>query len=109
MELDDTTLTAEAIYLIHFTQTNKRFVLSLHYNGSNSILFVNATKICLFQEKNSDIKDCALCLDNISKDFTIDNLKENKIKRTCKFFSVDFNPIDTNDMLDIHNYLIKRT
>ena len=33
--LDDTTLTAEAIYPITFTQPNKRFVLSLYYNGSN--------------------------------------------------------------------------
>ena len=24
------------------------------------------------------------------------------------FFSVDFNPIDTNDILDIHKYLMKR-
>ena len=29
-ELDDTTLTAEAIYPINFTQPNKRFILSLH-------------------------------------------------------------------------------
>ena len=41
--LDDTTLTAEAIYPINFTQPNKRFSLSPHYNGSNSFLFVNAT------------------------------------------------------------------
>ena len=40
--LDDTTLTAEAKCPINF---RKRFVLSLHYNGSNSFLFVNATKI----------------------------------------------------------------
>ena len=33
--LDDTTLKAEAIYPINFTQTSKRFVLSLHYNRSN--------------------------------------------------------------------------
>ena len=37
--LDDTTLTAEAIYPINFTQSNKRFVLNLHYNGSISFLF----------------------------------------------------------------------
>ena len=43
--LDDTTLTAEAIYLINFTHSNKRFVLSLQYNGSNRFLFANATKI----------------------------------------------------------------
>ena len=43
--LDDITLTAEAKYPINFTQSEKRFVLSLHYNGSNSFLFVNATKV----------------------------------------------------------------
>ena len=42
--LGNTTLTAEAIYPINFTQPHLRFVLSLHYNGSNSLLFVNATK-----------------------------------------------------------------
>ena len=40
----DTKLTAEAKYLINFTQLQKRFVLSLHYNGSKSFLFVNAEK-----------------------------------------------------------------
>ena len=49
--LDDTTLTAEAIYPINFTQPNKRFVLSLHYNGTNSFLFVNAKKIYHFKTK----------------------------------------------------------
>ena len=43
--LDGTTLTAEAKYPINFTQPRKRFELSLHYNGSSSFLFVNATKI----------------------------------------------------------------
>ena len=43
--LDDATLTAEAKYSINFTQSNKNFCLSLHYKGSNSFLFVNATKI----------------------------------------------------------------
>ena len=49
-ELDDTTLTTEALYSINFTQPNKRFVLSLHYNGSNSF-FVNATKNINSKEK----------------------------------------------------------
>ena len=43
--LDGTTLTAEALYPIKFTQSGERFVLSLHYNGSNSFLFVNAAKV----------------------------------------------------------------
>ena len=75
-ELDHTTLTAEAKYPINFTQPNKRFVLSLHYNDSNSFLFVNATKIYQFKAKKSEIKDYTLCLGNISKDFTINNMKK---------------------------------
>ena len=108
--LDDTTLTVEAIYPINFTQPNKRFALSLHYNGSNSFLFVNTTKIYQFKAKNSEIKDYTLCLGNISKDFTINNMKKKtRLRGVVIFFSVDFNPIDTNDILDIHKYLIKRT
>ena len=34
--LDGITLTAEAKYPINFTQQNKRFALSLHYNESKS-------------------------------------------------------------------------
>ena len=74
--LDDTTLTAGAKYPVSFTQARKKFVLSLHYNGSNSFLFVNATKIYQFKVKDSEIKDCTLCVGNVSKDFTINNMKK---------------------------------
>ena len=65
---DNSTLTAEAI---NFTQPNKRFVLSLHYSGSNSLLFVNAAKIYQFKAKNSERKYYALCLGNMSKDLQL--------------------------------------
>ena len=107
--LDDTTLTAEAKYSISFTQSGKRFVLSRYYNGSNSFLFVNATKAYQFKTKNSEIKDYAMCLGNVSKDFKTNNMKKTGLKENIIFFSVDFNPIDTNDILDIHKYLMKRT
>ena len=105
--LDDTTLTAEAKYPIDFTQRNKRFVISMHYNGINSFLFVNATKIYQFKAKTSEIKDYALCLGNISKDFIINNVKKTGLGGVVKLFSVDFNPINTNNILDIYKYLIK--
>ena len=79
--LDGITFIAEGKYLITFTQFGKRFVLSLHYNVSNSFLFVNATKVNQFKEKNLEIKDYALCLGNISKEY-----EKNRIKRSCKFF-----------------------
>ena len=49
--LDNTALMAEAKYSINFIQLNKRFVLSLQFNGINSFLFVNATKIYQFKAK----------------------------------------------------------
>ena len=51
--LDDSTLKAEAKYLTNFTQSGKTFVLSLHYNGSNSFLFVNAAKVYQVKAKTS--------------------------------------------------------
>ena len=84
--LNDTKFPAEAKYPINFTQSGKRFVLSLHYNGSNSFLFVNSTKVYQFNAKNPETKDYALCLGNVSKDFTINNIKKNRIKRSCKIF-----------------------
>ena len=90
--LDDTTLTTEAQYSINFSSSYRKFCLSLHFNGSNSFLFVNATKICQFKAKDSE-KKYSLCLGKISKDFLANNLKKknkkkkNRIKWMCvRFF-----------------------
>ena len=40
----ESTLTAEKMYSINFTEKNKKFCLRLHYNGVNSYLFVNGTE-----------------------------------------------------------------
>ena len=74
--LDNTTLTAEKKYLINFTENNKIFFLSLHYNGFNSYLFVNGTEIIKFKAKDPEIISYTLCLGNVSKDFSIDNMKK---------------------------------
>ena len=50
------TLTAETQYSVNFTRPGIKFCLSLHYNGSNSFLFVNATKIYQLKTNNSEIK-----------------------------------------------------
>ena len=50
------TLTAETQYSINFTRQGIKFCWSLHYNESNSFLFVNATKIYQFKRKDSEIK-----------------------------------------------------
>ena len=89
-ELDDTTSITEAKYPNNFAQPKKRSSLSLHYNGSNSFLFDNTTKIYQFKAKNSEIKDYTLYLGDISKDFIINNMKKNKIKKKCIIFFSGF-------------------
>ena len=104
-------LTAEKIYSINFTFTKQKFCLSLHYNGANSYgtnsyLFVNGTEIYKFQVKDSKIVAAPLCLRNISKDWSIDNMK--KTEFTGYDFSVDYDVIVVDDILDIHKYLMKK-
>ena len=50
-------------------------------------LFVNPTKIYQFKAKGSEIKDYALCLDNVSKYLTVNNMKQKTgLKEVVKFF-----------------------
>ena len=55
------------MYSINFAENNKKFCLSLHYNGANSHLFVNGTEIHKRKAKNSKIVATSFCLGNISK------------------------------------------
>ena len=74
--LHDTTLTAEIQYSINFSRPNRKLCLSVHYNGRNSFLFVNAKKIYQFKANDSETKKYSLCLGNIFKDFTANNMKK---------------------------------
>ena len=70
------TLTAEKLYSVNFTKENTKFCLSLLYNGVNSYLFVNGTETIKFKVKDSEITAYPLCLGNISKDWSLDNMKK---------------------------------
>ena len=69
------TLTAEKMYSINFTVTKKKFGLSWHYNEAICYLFVNGTEIYKFKAKDSEIVPSPLCLGNISKDWSTNNMK----------------------------------
>ena len=75
----ESTLNAEKIYSINFSLTKKKFCLSLHYNGTNSYLFVNGTEIYKFKAKDSEVFVGPICLGNISKNLSVDNMKKNWI------------------------------
>ena len=100
-------LTAEKIYSINFTVTKKKFCLSLHCNGANSYLFVNGTEIYKFKARDSEIVATPLCLGNILKDWSTDNLKRTGFNGFVCDFSVDYDATDV-DIKDIHKYLVKK-
>ena len=106
--LGENSLTAEKIYSINFTVPKNKFCLSLHYNGANSYLFANGTEIYKFKAKDSEIVASPLCLGNISKDWSADNMKETGFNGYIYDFSVDYNTTDVDDIKVIHRYLMKK-
>ena len=96
------------MYSINFTVTKKKFCLSLYYNGGNSYLFVNDTEICKFKAKDSEIVASPLCLGNIFKDWSRDNLKKIGLTGYVYDFSVDYEATNVDDIKDIHKYLMKK-
>ena len=89
------------MYPINFIVTKKRFCLSLHYNGGNSYLFVNGKKFVKFKAKDSEIAASPLCLGNISKDWSTDNMKKTGFNGYVYDFSVDYDSTDVDDIKDI--------
>ena len=86
--VDDTTFTAEAQYSVNFSRSNRKNCLSMHYNGNNSFLYVNAIKIYRFKAKDSEIKQYPLCLGNISGDSSVNNMDRTGLNGCVYDFSL---------------------
>ena len=106
-ELGKHSLTTEKMYSVNFTDHRKKCCLSLRYNGTNSYLFVNGTEIIKFKAKDSKIIATPLCLGNISKDWSVDNMKDAGLNGCVYDFSVDYDSTDVDDIKDIQKYLLK--
>ena len=68
--IDDTTLYVEKNYYRNFTDAGKKFVLSLHYNGDDSYLFVNGRQELKFKAKTDQLVKEKLCIGNLSHQWT---------------------------------------
>ena len=99
------TLIPEKMYSINFTVTKRKFCLSLDYNGTNSYLFVNGTEIYKFKAKESEISLGSICLGNILKDWSVDNMKRTGFTGYVYDFSVDYRITSVDDIKD---YLMKK-
>ena len=72
-------------------------------------LFVNGKEIHKFKAKNSEIVVNTLCLGNISKDWSVDNIKKKTgLNGYVFYFSIDYNDTAVDKILEIHNYLMKK-
>ena len=106
--INDTTLYAEKLYSQNFTAANKKFVLSLHYNGDDSYLFVNGKRELKFKAKDDQIIKEVLCLGNISDDWTAANAQKTGHCGEIYDFAVDYTSINIGDIYNIHRYLMEK-
>ena len=106
--INDTTLYAEKIYSQNFTAANKKFVLSLHYNGDDSYSFVSGKRELKFKAKYDQIVKEILCLGNISDDWTAANAQKTGLRSEIYDFAVDYTSTNIGDIYNVHRYLMKK-
>ena len=80
-------------------------MLKFHYNWVKSYTFV---KIYKFITKDSEINASPLCLGNTSTEFSVDNTKKTGLFGYVYDFSVDYDTVDIDNILDIYKYLMKK-
>ena len=102
--IDNTTISAEKMYSANFPVANKNFCLGLHYNGNDSYLFVNGKEIYEFKAKHSEIVPYPICQENISKDFSKNNVLLKGLRACVYDFSVIYRALAADKILDIHKY-----
>ena len=61
-----------------------------------------------FKAKDSEIVSYLFSLGNISKDFSKSIMEKTGLHGFVYHFSIDHKIIAVNDILDVHNYLIKK-
>ena len=104
----ESTLTAEKMYSINFNLTKKKFCLSLHYNETNSYLFVKGIEIYKFKAKDCEIFVGPVCLGNISNDWSVDNMKKTGFTGYVYDFSVDYKAIAVDYIKNICKCLMEK-
>ena len=105
--INDMTLYAKKIYSQNFTQPNKKFVLSLHYNDNDSYLFINGKQELKFKAKlGQSIKE-QLCIGNLSNQWTTSESEKTGLYGNIYDFIVDYKRIKSVKFIyDIHRYLM---
>ena len=116
--IENTTIYAEKSYSPNFSTENKIYVLSLHYNGDNSFLFVNSQKVTQFKAKDDVFNNArALTLGALTvpaypsganNRLSPKNVNDTKLYGNVYDFSIDYSPISNENIHKIHKYLMKK-
>ena len=69
---------------------------------------MNGTEIYKFKAKDSEILPNLLCLGNISKDWSTDNMERTGFNGYVYDFNVDYDATDIDDVTDIHKKLMRK-
>ena len=65
-------------------------------------------KFINFRQKILRLLQLHYCLGNISKDWSVDNMKDTGLNGYVYDFSVDYDSTDVDNIKDIHKYLMKK-
>ena len=107
--IHDTTIYPEKIYYRNFTDLGHKFVLSLHYNGNNSYLYVNDNQELKFKAKTDQLFKEKLCLGNLSDQWTTSESEKTGVYGKMYDFVMDYEQIaGTTKILDMHKYLMTK-
>ena len=74
----------------------------------DSYIIVNGVEIYIFRAKDSEANAALLCLENVSKNYSVDNMKNTGLYRYIYAVSVDYDSIDADDILGIHKNFMKK-
>ena len=107
--IHDTTLYVEKKYFRNFTEPNVKFVLSLHYNGDDSYLFVNGRQELNFKCKTDQLVKEKLCTGNLSDQWTTSESEKTGLYGNNYDFVVDYEEIlGVKAIYDMYRYLMTK-
>ena len=107
--INNTTLYVEKKYFRNFTEPNVKFLLSLHYNGDDSYLFVNGRQELKFKCKTDQLVKEKLCIGNLSDQWTASESEKTGLYGNIYDFVVDYEQIlGVNPIYDMHRYLMTK-
>ena len=107
--INDTTIYAEKNFDRNFTDPGQKFVLSLHYNGDDSYLFVNSRQELTFKCKTDQLVKEKLCIGNLTDQWTTSESEKTGLYGSIYDFVVGYEQIvSVKAIYDMHRYLMTK-